>query len=75
MIVAMGTELAFAMCIGCHVPEEVRETTCYKNKGQDALETGNTCYLDEIKKGNLKPDARETLWKFRAFSRIERREK
>jgi len=54
MIVAIGTELAYAMCIGCPVSEEIRDTTCYKNKGQDAFEKGNLCYLDEIKKGNIK---------------------
>lgn len=50
MIGAIGTKLAYAMCLGCPVYEEIQEAFCHELKGQEALEKGNKCYLDELKK-------------------------
>lgn len=50
MIGAIGTELAYAMCMGCPVSEEIQESFCHKLKGPEAWEKGNKCYLDEKKK-------------------------
>lgn len=50
MIAAKGTRIAYAMCIGCPVDEAIKESFCRKNKGQEALEKGNKCYIDEQNK-------------------------
>ena len=50
MITAKGTKLFFAMCIGCPVSEQIRDEFCNKLKEQEAIEKGNKCYLDEVRK-------------------------
>ncbi len=61
MIGAIGTTLAYAMCMGCPVPEEIQESFCHKLKGQEALEKGNKCYLDEQEKQNVSQLLKEAL--------------
>ena len=53
MIGSMGTELAYAMCMGCPAPKGMIDKVCHELKGREALEKGNLCYLDEVKKGNI----------------------
>ena len=53
MIGRMGTELAYAMCMGCPAPKEKIAEICHALKGAEAYEKGNLCYLDEYKKGKI----------------------
>lgn len=53
MISALGTDLAYAMCMGCPVPKTIWDSFCHRLRGPQAFEKGNKCYLDEISKGNV----------------------
>lgn len=50
MITAWGEDLAYAMCGGCPVPNEVCMSYCHKWRGARGLEQGNLCLLREIER-------------------------
>ena len=55
MISASGEDIAYAMCGGCPVPEEVQVSYCHKWKGMTGLERGNLCLLREISRNQAGP--------------------
>jgi hypothetical protein len=54
LIGRQGTNLAYAMCMGCPAPQQMIDNICHALRGPEAFEKGNLCYLDEYKKGNIK---------------------
>ena len=50
MISTFGEDIAFAMCIGCPVPQSANMAFCHMYTGMEGLEKGNMCLLREIER-------------------------
>ena len=53
MITAKGTNLAYAMCMGCPVEESVKGSFCHARTSMEEIKLGNRCFLDERAKGGM----------------------